>query len=112
MELQTATFFVSLAALVISLLALATAVRTSRYRNDSTTRTLPGGAVLNPGGSPVSPPPGPRAAEPNSTFEVPAEVVQLARQGEKIQAVKALRDAHPGLGLAEAKRAVSALSGL
>ncbi|WP_433674495.1 hypothetical protein [Microbacterium gorillae] len=117
MELQTVTFLVSLAALVISLLALATAVRTSRHRSESATRTLPSGAVLNPGVSSVPPATAPHSTAPhvtesNSTFEVPAEVVALARQGEKIQAIKVLRDAHPGLGLAEAKRAVDALSQL
>ena len=116
MDMPTVTLLVSLAALVISLIALATAVRASRRRDDTTSRTLPGGAVLNPGVSSVPPaapqPPRAGATMSNSTFEVPADVVELARQGQKIQAIKALRDAHPGLGLAEAKRAVDALSQL
>lgn len=114
--MPTVTLLVSLAALVISLLALAIAVRTSRYRDDATGRTLPGGAVLNPGVSPTPPPashrPHATTTVSNSTFEVPSEVMELVRRGEKIQAIKVLRDAHPTLGLAEAKRAVDGLSQL
>jgi non-canonical (house-cleaning) NTP pyrophosphatase len=116
MDMQTVTLLVSLAALAISLLALTTAARASRRRDDSASRTLPSGAVLNPGVSSAPPvvhsAPSAGTATSNSTFEVPADVVELVRRGEKIQAIKALRDAHPGLGLAEAKRAVDALSQL
>lgn len=48
------------------------------------------------------------AGGPPSSDLIPEEVVRLARQGHKIQAIKALRQ-HSGLGLAQAKQVVDEL---
>lgn len=48
------------------------------------------------------------AGGPPASDLIPEEVVLLARQGHKIQAIKALRQ-HSGLGLAQAKQVVDEL---
>ncbi|MBB3605135.1 large subunit ribosomal protein L7/L12 [Mycolicibacterium sp. BK556] len=61
--------------------------------------------ALRGAGAPPAPTPAPA---PAATGQVSSEVLQLARQGKKIQAIKVLRE-QTGLGLKESKDIVDAL---
>lgn len=54
---------------------------------------------------------GPLPAGAGTSSAVPPDLVALARQGQKIQAIKALRE-RTGLGLREAKEAIERIPGL
>ncbi|WP_040166051.1 ribosomal protein L7/L12 [Microbacterium gorillae] len=99
---------IAIAALILAFAAIVVALTARGRRDNRPAGTLPSGAVLNPGPTPAAPPASPVQRVSLDTADVSDEVLRLARSGQKIHAIKLLRE-QTSIGLADAKRIVENL---